>query len=174
LLTFKNVENIVNDLREFFPDEYQTKRFNTKGEREYPYVLLTLMEDTELYFVPLGYIFDYNEDTYGCVSVTLLLIDICTKDLLGSDKYSSGRNTGDSEVRYQVSKLREHISINWNSLLDRTEIKQPLNIQRLSGILTPIWYLYSFVDVNIPLSLWILRGCFISVRSNNEFQLTLI
>jgi hypothetical protein len=86
LLTFKNVENIVNDLREFFPDEYQTKRFNTKGEREYPYVLLTLMEDTELYFVPLGYIFDYNEDTYGCVSVTLLLIDICTKDLLGSDK----------------------------------------------------------------------------------------
>jgi hypothetical protein len=28
------------------------------------------------------------------------------------------------------------LDINWNSLLDRTEIKQPLNIQRLSGILT--------------------------------------
>lgn len=134
MLTFEDVDAIVDDLRSFFPSEYQEKRFNTKGERDYPYILLNFLEDMQVYFRPLGNIVSFNKDIYGDVRLTVLAIDICTKDLFNTF-YTSGYSSGKSEVRHQTGKLTEHISKEWQDLL-KADLKHPIKAQNLSGILT--------------------------------------
>lgn len=135
MLTSDDIKFIFSDLEDFFPSEYIALKRLQEGKRNFPQVVVNLLEDKEIYYRGVGNFLDAPNNIQGYMTLNHIVVDIYTKDTDDDSFYTSGNKSGDQEAREKIQNLRERISKNWQSSMDGT-ILQPIIINRLSGILT--------------------------------------
>jgi hypothetical protein len=135
LLTSDDIKFIFEDLVDFFPSEYTALKRLQEGKRNFPQVVVNLLEDKEIYYRGVGNFLDAENSVQGYMTLNHIVLDIYTKDTDDDSFYTSGNKSGDVEAREKIQELRERISTNWQASMDGT-ILQPIIVNKLSGIFT--------------------------------------
>jgi len=127
LLEYDDQKKIYDSIVSFFGNDYYVRKFNERGKRIDPQVVVSFLSNEDIFFQPIGP-FTGSDYKYGYFVTTTILIDIYTKDKTDFSGYK--------EAYTKALQLREHINKNWRTIADSGDLLPPIIIRDLSRILT--------------------------------------